>query len=131
MAEFNTNLQRSLREGAGKGATEPSPIMGTIKQIASDRFSAFGVGRQKTLTVVSNFIEDTALYSQLHGDTSFRQFLSSPAHARFRTHLNNAEVNAYFVTDQENFVARRQFWADWFFYNGANPRNLVTEVLDK
>ncbi|MGA8497901.1 MAG: caspase family protein [Xanthobacteraceae bacterium] len=137
LAKYRTKIQEALETIRKVDKSAASPIMETIKEIAESRLASFENGAQVpggqtdlTLTIVSDLVQDTAIYSQREGITPFQEFRSISAYFPLHTNLNNTDVRVYYLRDTANADldphAHLQFWSDWF--QDANARSFLRVI---
>ncbi|WP_181706186.1 hypothetical protein [Chthonobacter rhizosphaerae] len=116
---FRRPLGDLLANGLPANPAGTSPIMKAVQRIAIDHFEGrAAAGRDKTLVVVSDMLENTPDYSHYAGDLSFERFRASPAYPDVRTDLGGAGVTVLYV--QRRAGARPfdsgehiRFWERW------------------
>jgi hypothetical protein len=126
---FRAPLEKVLEHGLEPAPSKTSPIMGTIQNIAIERFTGrANEWKPKGLVVVSDMLEHTPEYSQYSGNLSFERYRRSPAFAKFRTDLHEAEVTLLVVqrkTARVNSVELISFWHDWIKDNNGQFKEAV------
>ena len=122
---FQTPIETSLKGSLQSARATASPIMGTMQQIAVDRFTGRAADKQpKSLIIVSDMIEHTPDYSQYAGDLTFERFKRSKGYQKFRTDLQQADVTIHYVQRQTqrslNTADLIRFWLEWVKDNNGH-----------
>ena len=121
---FQIPVEASLKGSLQPARATASPIMGTIQQIAVDRFTGRAADKQaKALIIVSDMIEHTPDYSQYTGDLTFDRFKRSRAYLKYRTDLQKADVTIHYVQRQTQRLLTTdliRFWLEWVKDNNGH-----------
>ena len=110
---------------------QKSPILESIRAAA---VASFGPVDANTIplqvTIISDLVQHTGLYSQFRTDGSFADLAKRPEWRSLQANLKGAKVDALYLL---RAVAKRgntpiqnrghqKFWEDVFYANGADPR---------
>ena len=120
---FKEPLETALKFSLRPSESDTSPIMETIQSIALEHFTkARSKDLDKTLIIVSDMIEHGPDYSQYNNNLTYDTYKASQASIKYRTDLQGAKAEIYFVNRLNagvNSVKHIEFWYQWFQENGG------------
>jgi hypothetical protein len=130
--KFHEPLEQALEGGLHPRHSDTSPLLSTLQGIAISRFTGKAAAEvPKLLVIVSDMIENTKEYSQYEGDLSYRRFKMTPTYFKYRTDLNKAQVQIFYVQrivrgrSPIDSGAHIRFWIDWVQDSGGQFKSAI------
>ena len=117
-------IEQAFSSALGEKEAGTSPILESIREAAVQSFARESVRTQKKVIIVSDMLQNSAVYSQYLRVEPFKQFSKSPARSQTLVDLTDADVSIKYITRAKyrkfQGIAHQTWWHDYFI--AANVR---------
>ncbi|MGH7842466.1 MAG: hypothetical protein ACREQT_13230 [Candidatus Binataceae bacterium] len=115
---FSQKTDKEINELLKPHTADVSPILESIQQAALQGFGSGSENVPKSLTIVSDMLQNTPELSQYHGIEPFERFKETPYYLKVRADLSGVDVTILLLNRPQNGIGRRaqlmKFWEGYF-----------------